>query len=32
VARELVYRADIGGLVGVGVQGEVFGNLPNEDL
>lgn len=32
VARELVYRADIWGLVGIGVQGEVFGDLPNEDL
>ena len=32
VTRKLVDRADVGGLVGIGVKGEVFGDLPNEDL
>lgn len=32
VASELTDGRDIGGLVGIGVEGEVLGNLPKEDL
>lgn len=32
MARQLGDGADIGGLVGIGVEREVFGDLPDEDL
>lgn len=32
VARQLMNRADIGRFVGVRVEGEVFGDLPDKDL